>query len=130
MLQPMSRVFLKGSYRYLDLEFSRDPGSVDTSGGNSEGNDPRHVATIGAHFDLPGGVELDTFLRHASALPNPAADGYTTVDVRLGWRVSSQWEIAVSGRNLLDAQHVEFVTTNSLNEQVPRRWLVKATWRY
>jgi hypothetical protein len=33
------------------------------------------------------------------------------------------------GRNLLDRQHAEFVTTNSLNEQVHRSLTVKLTVR-
>lgn len=84
---------------------------------------------LAAHLDLPGAVELDGFLRHASALPNPALEGYTTMDVRLAWRPSKRLEISLLGRNLLDRQHPEFVTTNSLNEQVHRSGTVKLTWR-
>ncbi len=130
MVQPISRLFLKASYRLLDLEFSRDAGSVDATGGSSEGNDPRHLAMIAARLDLPNEIEVDVTLRHASALPNPALAGYTTADLRLGWRPSERWEWSLSGRNLLEPQHAEFVTTNSLNEQVHRRWVLKATWRH
>ena len=127
--QPGRRLAFKGSYRFLDLDFSKDPGSRDTSNGSAEGNDARHVAVLAAHLDLPRGVELDGFLRHASALPNPALEGYTTMDVRLGWRPSKRLEISLLGRNLFDRQHAEFVTTNSLNEQVHRSGTVKLTWR-
>jgi iron complex outermembrane recepter protein len=130
MYQPLSRLFFKGSYRFLDLQFWRDPGSQDTSGGSSEGNDPRHLATLGAHLDLPGNVELDAFVRHASALPRPATPAYTTADLRIGWRPTERWEIELAGRNLLDRQHRELVTTNSLNEEVGRSGSIKATWRY
>jgi iron complex outermembrane receptor protein len=129
MYQPLARLFLKGSYRYLDLEFSREPGSLDTTRGSAEGNDARHVAVVGAHASLPGSLELDAYLRHASALPNPAMEGYTTMDARIGWRATSALEISLSGRNLLDRQHPEFVTTNSLNEQVHRSGALKVTLR-
>ena len=129
MYQPAQRVFLKGSYRYLDLEFSRDADSRDTSNGAAEGNDAKHVAVMGAHFNLPRGLELDGFLRTASSLPHPALDGYTTVDLRLGWRPDKRWEVSLLGRNLLDAQHAEFVTNNSLNEEVHRSATLKLTWR-
>jgi iron complex outermembrane receptor protein len=129
MYQPLSRLSFKGSYRFLDLDFSKDPGSRDTSDGSSEGNDAKHVAILGAHLNLPRNLELDAFLRHASALPKPALEGYTTLDARIGWRVSKQFEISLWGRNLLDRQYPEFVTTNSLNQQVHRRGALKLTWR-
>jgi iron complex outermembrane receptor protein len=129
LYQPVSRLFIKGSYRFLDLTFSKDPGSADTTDGRQEGNDPRHVAVLAAYLTLPGNLELDGFLRHASALPNPALKGYTTVDLHLGWRPHKQWEISLAGRNLLDRQYPEFVTTNSLNEEVSRRATLKVTWR-
>jgi iron complex outermembrane receptor protein len=129
MYQPLSRLSFKGSYRFLDLDFSKDPGSRDTSNGSSEGNDAKHVAILGAHLNLPESFELDAFLRHASALPKPPLEGYTTMDARVGWRASKRLEISLWGRNLLDRQYPEFVTTNSLNEQVHRRGGLKLTWR-
>lgn len=129
MYQPARRLSLKGSYRFLDLDFSRDPGSLDTTEGSAEGNDAKHVAILEAHANLPGNLELDAFLRHASALPKPAMEGYTTMDARIGWWATKRLEISLWGRNLLDRQHPEFVTTNSLNEQVRRSGAVKLTWR-
>jgi iron complex outermembrane receptor protein len=87
------------------------------------------VAILAGHLDLPRGFEADAFLRHASALPKPPLPGYTTLDARLGWRTSRQLEVSLWGRNLLDRQHPEFVTTNSLNEEVHRRAAVQVTWR-
>jgi len=130
MYQPTSRIFIKGSYRYLDLDFSRDANSTDTSNGSSEGNDPRHLAVLNLRVDLPRGFEFDAFLRHASALPNPALPGYTVADFRLGWRPSPRWELSLIARNLFDRQFPEFITTNSLNEEVRRRATLKVTWRH
>ena len=129
MYQPLPRLSFKGSYRFLDLAFSKDPGSQDTSGGSAEGNDAKHVVTLAAHANLPGNIEIDAYLRYASALPRPALEGYTTMDARVAWRPSKRLEIALLGRNLLDKQYAEFVTNNSLNEQVHRRGAIKLTWR-
>jgi iron complex outermembrane receptor protein len=85
---------------------------------------------LSAHWNAAKTLEFDAYLRYASALPNPALPGYTTMDLRVGWRPTNQWEIALSGRNLLDPQYPEFVTTNSLNEQVHRKVTLKLTWRY
>jgi iron complex outermembrane receptor protein len=88
------------------------------------------VANLGAHFNLPRNVELDAFFRYASALPNPALPGYRALDLRLGWRPSNRWDFSWSARNLLDRQHAEFITTNSLNQEVHWSTTLKATWRY
>ena len=130
MFQPTSALFFKGSYRYLELDFTRDAASRDSSGGSAEGDDPKHVANLGGHLNLPAGLEFDAFFRYVSALPHPALPGYRALDFRLGWRPNSRWEFALSARNLLDRQHAEFVTTNSLNEQVHRSGTFRATWRY
>jgi len=51
------------------------------------------------------------------------------MDARVGWWATRRLEVSLSGRNLLDRQHADFVTTNSLNEQVHRRGALKLTWR-
>jgi iron complex outermembrane receptor protein len=129
MYQPWPRLYLKGSYRFLDLRFSTDADSRHTTGGRAEGDDAKHVAIVAAHLTLPRDVELDAFLRHASDLPDPRLEGYTTMDARIGWRFAKTLEVSLWGRNLGGRQFAEFVTTNSLNEQVHRRLAVKLTWR-
>lgn len=128
--QPTPHFLLRGSYRYLDLSFGREPGSRDVTRGDSEGNDPRHLLSLQAHLTLPGEFEFDAHFRSVSALPNPATPAYSTLNLRLGWRPSSRWELSVTGNNLLEKTHRELITTNSLNEWVPRTLTFKATWRY
>jgi iron complex outermembrane receptor protein len=130
MYQPRAWLFFKGTYRFLELDFTRDAGSQDTSRGSAEGNDPKHITNLGVHFDFPRNFEFDTYFRYASGLPNPVLPGYRALDFRLGWRPSNQWEFSLSARNLLDRQHAEFVTMNSLNEQVHWSSTFRTTWRY
>lgn len=128
--QPVTRLFLKANYRYLDLHLTKDPGSGDFQDGLFEMNDPHHVASITARLDLPGRVELDTTLRHVSSLPRPAIHAYTTADIRLGWSPRSDWELSVIGQNLFDPRHPDFITANSINDEVARSVTAKATWRF
>jgi iron complex outermembrane receptor protein len=128
--QPSEALLLKGNYRYLDLEFGRSAGSLDIGNAVSEGNDPKHLATVSVHALLPAAFEVSAYLRHASRLPNPAVDAYTTADLTVLWQPTEQWEFSVSGRDLLERQHRELITTNSLNEWVGRSVTLKATWRY
>ena len=68
-------------------------------------------------------------MRYVSSLPNPATPAYTALDLRLVWSPASRWEVALIGRNLFDPRHREFITTNSLNEEVARSVTLKITYR-
>lgn len=128
--QPHSRVFMKATYRYLDFNLTKDPGSGDFQNGIFEGNDPRHVGTLSVRVDLPRNVELDLVGRGASRLPNPTMDGYVTMDARLAWRPRPEWEVAVIGRDLTEPQRRDFVTPTRAGEEIGRSVTLKTTWRF
>lgn len=128
--QPFAPLFLKATYRYLEFNLTQDVGSGDFMNGLYEANDPRHVGMVTARLDLPREVEFDATVRGASRLPNPAAPGYVTFDARLAWRPRPGWELALVGRNLSEPQHREFVTPNSLNDEIGRSLWVRTTWQF
>lgn len=130
LYQPWSRLFLKASYRYLDLRLHKNAGSGDFLNGLFEANDPRHVGSLTARLNPAPHWTLDATVRGTSGLPQPAMRGYVTCDARVAWSPDANWEVAVVGQNLSDAQHPEFVTPNSSNEEVARSVTIKATWRF
>lgn len=130
LYQPLSRVFIKAGYRYLDLVLTKDPGSRDFRNGLFEANDARHVGTLTVRTNVGRGFEFDTTLRYASGLSRPTMKGYATVDLRFGWAPSAAWDISLIGRNLTDSRHSEFVATNSSNEEIARSVALKVTWRH
>lgn len=130
LFEPSSGLFVKASYRYLDLDLSNDPGSGEFLQSRFEANDPRHVLAVSARINLPRRFEVDATLRHASRLRLPVMEGYTTADVRIGWVSAEHWQFDLIGQNLLDPQHPEFVTPNALNEELARSVTAKVTYRY
>ena len=72
------------------------------------GNDPRYQLRLQSSWALADGVDLDMTLRRVAALRFTNVPGYNEADARLGWRYSDRLEFAISGRNLLHAQHREF----------------------
>ncbi len=128
--QPVQGWRLQVTYAWLDKELRLDPDSRDTTRGVGEGNDPEHRVSLRSLFDLPGGFEVDGWLRYVSALPSPAVDDYTELDVRLGWRASDGLELALVGQNLLHGSHEEFGPANLFREAVERSFHGKATWRF
>jgi hypothetical protein len=59
-------------------------------------------------------------------------DPYTGVDVRLAFKQSERFEIAIVGHDLLDAQHPESVDRllDTPVTDVPRRLSLSAVWKY
>ncbi len=99
---------LSGSYSYIHENLRFRAGSHDPTGGSLEGNDPAHLATLHSAMNLPGHLQFDWTLRHSSRLPLPALPAYTTLDVRLAWNPTRDWEVALVGQNLLESRHAEF----------------------
>lgn len=120
---------LRATYARLHKRLTFDPGSTDITGGASEGNDPRHLATLVSTWDLPRGWEFDVMARHVGALPAPKVPAYTEVDVRLGWRPHTDWELSLVGQNLLHARHREFGAGGPLSRELERGFYARVTWR-
>ncbi len=120
---------LKPGYAYLRTSFHTLPGSTDTSGGSSVGNDARHRFLLTSYLSLGPSFDVDGTLRHVSALPNPAVPAYWALDLRLGWRPVPPVEISLVGQNLLDARHPEFGPASSRNE-IEHGAMVKIQWSF
>jgi iron complex outermembrane receptor protein len=109
-----------GSYRVTDawrlsaggvrqsVRLQRDADSADIGGLAALGNDQGHWWTLRSSFDLGPKHELDVFVRHVGALPNPAVPSYTAVNARIGWRVQRNLELSLTAQNLFDPGHAEW----------------------
>ena len=114
-VQPGERWRVHASYTRLHTTISKRAGSRDVSGGANEANDPDHLFSARAGFDLAHNLDRDVWWRGIGALPNPAVPGYSELNARLGWRVSPRFELSLVGQDLLHDAHPEFGTA------VPRR---------
>jgi iron complex outermembrane recepter protein len=105
------------------------PGVTDISGGTAlASSDASNYWMLRSSHDFDGNKELDLTLRHVGALRTPAVPAYTSLDMRLGWKVSPALELSIVGQNLLDAAHGEFGAAASRSE-FERGVFVKAMWR-
>lgn len=92
------------------------------------GNNPRRTASLRSLMNIGEKLQLDLFARYVGGLPAPAIPSYTQLSARLGWRVSRQLELSLTGSNLLDA-HVEFGAPN-VRAVFERSYFAKATWSF
>jgi iron complex outermembrane recepter protein len=121
---------LRGGYTYLRKHIYFDH-SRDISRGTGEGNDPEHQFTIQSMVNLPANVQFDSVLRYVDDLDQrgPFVRAYLSLDLRLAWRPTPNWELAIVGQNLLDRQHPEF-GARAARQEIPRSVYGKVTWQF
>jgi iron complex outermembrane receptor protein len=121
---------LRGGYTFLEKNIMLND-SRDLNRGMGEGNDPHHQFLLHSMVNLPANLEFDTVLRYVDNLNQlgPTVPAYLELDLRLAWRPSKNWELAIIGQNLLDEQHPEFGSP-ATRQEIPRSVLGKLTWSY
>ncbi len=125
---------IKGSYSYMDLQLHTEGYSNDTITEDLFENDiPNHQFSVRSMMDLPGDLELDSWLRYVDSIPSVNVDSYITLDARLGWSPTEKIEISIVGRNLLEKRHREYGPSSIINTQVTgieRSVYASVTWRH
>jgi iron complex outermembrane recepter protein len=112
---------LKASYSYLHMDFWRRAGSPELDTALSdEGSSPNHEVVIQSLFNLPKRFQFDPTYRYVSDLPYLSVPAYSTADARLGWKPIPHIEFSVTGENLLQPGHVEFVSDPGLPVEIRR----------
>jgi iron complex outermembrane recepter protein len=131
--QPTDHWRLSGSYSGIDLRLEAD--GLDLNRGTwLDGSTPRGQFALRSLLTL-GRFDIDAHFRHHTRIrripldPGGAGfDAYSSLDLRVGWRLSPEWGITLVGQNLLDDEHLEFggVTARGALE---RSAYLKAEWR-
>jgi iron complex outermembrane receptor protein len=118
---------IQANYTFLKIDLRRDAASVDRfSVATAEGSSPHHQALAFSQIDLPRGFELDSIVRYVESLPAQDVRGYVTFDVRVGFHVTPNIELAAVGQNLSDSDHREF----SGGTEVERSGYGQVRWRW
>lgn len=130
---------IQPAYSTIRIHASADTADPIMASSVTEYNNsaPRHQLALRSSLSLSDRGQFDFWLRHVSALPSgdPRAAGvpaYTTLDLRVAWRVQPGLELSLVGQNLLDRRHVEFIPDllPSQTLQVQRSVYVKAKWQF
>ena len=120
---------LRSSYSFLMMQIHRAPGSRDIgTGPGITGASPRHQALVQSSFDVSKNFSLDLTYRYISALTAQSVPGYSTGDIRFGWRLNRNLELSLNGRNLLQPDHPEFSNDPGGLVGIRRSFFAKLTW--
>jgi len=128
--QAMNWWRLRGGYTYFRKHVKLGD-SQDINRGRGEGNDPHHQFLIQSMINLPANFEFDSVLRYVDNLNQrgPLVPSYVSLDLRIGWRPTPNWEFAIVGQNLLEKRHSEFGAP-ATRQEIPRSVYGKVTWKF
>jgi iron complex outermembrane recepter protein len=107
--QLMSWWRLSAGFNLLRENLQFKPGTGDLAGISSAGDDPHHQAQLRSSIDINPKVTFDADLREVGTLPNPYVAKYIELGARIGWKAANHLTLSLTGANLLQAHHIEFV---------------------
>ena len=129
--QPTDKWQFKAAWSWLKMNIRRDAGSTDTSIESEVGRSPQNQFQFHAFHSPADSVDLGASLYYVDSLPSLNVPAYTRMDARIGWRIQRDLELGLTGRNLLDPAHPEFVNASGPRTgEVPRSIFGAATWRF
>ena len=133
--QPVEEWRLTASYSHVDMSLTAH-GEDLNRGEWIEDTTPRDIAGLRSLLTLGTRIEIDAQLRYLSRIERQPSvvtgeglDGYTELDVHLGWRANEHWDLALVGQNLLHDEHAEFGPVERRGA-LERSAYLKATWRH
>ncbi|OHB69626.1 MAG: hypothetical protein A2V70_15665 [Planctomycetes bacterium RBG_13_63_9] len=124
-----------GSYSYLQMQLHKYPGIAADPAmlEYPEGESPHNQVYFRSSWDLARTWMLDVALRYVDSIHSSQERGvvpsYTTMDARLAWQPTANFEMAVVGQNLLDRRHYEYFFTDVVPTEVDRGVYATVTLR-
>jgi iron complex outermembrane receptor protein len=100
---------IKAAFTWFELDLFLDPASQDTTSTAANGASPQFQFNLRSYLDMPYDLELDAVLNYVDELPDLSIEDYVRLDLRLGWHASQNVELSVTGQNLLEPNHQEFL---------------------
>ncbi len=123
---------LDASYTFLQIQLHA-PKSREVTAEFAERESPHHQLALRSAMNFPRHIQLDTIFRYVDSLPGFNVPSYITIDLRLAWQPSPNWEVSLVGQNLLEDGHREFgdvATVRQSASEVPRGFYGKLTCRF
>jgi iron complex outermembrane receptor protein len=129
--KPLRWFEMKGSFSHVHVALHSKAGyDQDSYASSVEGGSPHREASVQGIFTLPHGVEIDPDYRFVSALPADSVPSYQTADLHVSYHVERHVDLAVTGRNLLQARHEEITGDNSNVTAIRREVFGGLTWMW
>lgn len=122
---------VQGSYTFMDMDVYGDPGSTDFISGQDSGASPRHAFNLLTRYNIQENLYFDANFARRSQLTKYGIDDYSRLDLTVTWRPIEKVEVSLSGQNLTDDYHAEFVGgTFGAPVEIPRSLFGKVAVKF
>ncbi len=131
---------ISASYTALQMQVHQDSLTADPVRDQGiERENPHHQLQLRSTHHLLHNLEFDVlanFVDNVDITPPLQSSvhipSYIRLDMRLGWRPTTNLEFSVSVQNILDDQHLEFIHFGNLiqSSEIERRIHAKITWNF
>ncbi len=127
--KPVDWWSIRGGFTHLKKHLWVKQGQLDQNNASAESDDPENQFVMQTYADLPCRLELGAVVRYIDILSKPYVPDYLSLDVQLGWKLNKWIELSVTGQDLLDDRHPEFVPSNPAPREIVRSFYGKITCR-
>ncbi|MCK5831232.1 MAG: TonB-dependent receptor [Methylococcales bacterium] len=142
--RPVDWMRLQLAYTYLGMDYEQKKNKIGAVSGigfpTGDARSPENQISLRSSFDLSHNTELDIWFRYVDDIADivvvnpsqlPPVQSYVTVDVRLGWHPHKNIELAIVGKNLNNAERVEYLNEiGSFPTQVERSFYGQLKWKF
>ena len=134
--RPIDPVRFQVSYSFFRINFHQNNNLVRQ---DRELNDPKHQFSIRGSYDVTSTVAFDVWVRYVDSTqalttlfsPQRNINSYVGLDLRLAWKPIQNLELSITGQNLNNRSHVEYIEELfSYPRQVERSVYGKVQWSF
>lgn len=123
------KLYFRGGYTYLHKDLRVKEGAEDLNNATAESNDPDHQFLIQTGWNISQQFELGSVFRFVENLHTPSVDRYVGLDLRLAWKATANLGLSVTGQNLVEERHQQFIPSSPSPRLLKRSIYLKAVWR-
>ncbi len=109
---PAARLRLRAGYTYLrmDLEATQPGQGLAEFATYTEGQNPTNQFFVRSDLSITHRLDLNVSLRYVGQLPAIGIGQYWSADANIVWHPTRTLDVALTGRNLLQPAHAEFLS--------------------
>ncbi|HKV93387.1 MAG TPA: TonB-dependent receptor [Candidatus Angelobacter sp.] len=129
---PVSSLKVRAAYSLTEMDLFEHVPSGNGDVSMIEGMTPRHQLYMASSLKMPRHFTFNNSLRFVDRrTAQPMVPGYTQVDSNLSWKQGAALEFTAGAKNLLNKQHIEFITQEGgVSTALGRSVYGKVTWHF
>ena len=139
--RPANWLTFQLGYTYIGFDLDVAPDSLSANLGKiTEGNSPQHQISFRSTINVNQDLQLNLWGRYVDSLSaskdilslgNTSVDAYLELDINVSWHPVDNLELVLTGQNLFNSSHLEYVSEFSTPAtEIERSFYGKLTYHF